>query len=247
MVIAVIDNGYWTLPADTPVLGSGEYTITVLHPPFPTSTGRAKVAELAPHDPVRARRFAESFGTVEAVLEELPPTDTVAASPWTRADLDIIRVGCWGNVIGISDPALVDNGIDCPLLEQTEALAKRYPDARIIGSVDNDMGMTHVEAAIHLPGGPALHYSGWDIDQCELTGDPHEVLRALGVAAESLVGQYAELNDEDPSDVDWRSFGNLALGPCDPWHFRTVECSAFRVRHTEGATALMEEIWRFVD
>lgn len=246
----MIDNGYWTCPPDRDVNGWGDYTITVLQPPFPASTGRSTsttIAELAPHDPVRARGFAETFGTVEAVLEELPLTDTVAAFPSTRADLDIIRVGCWGNVIGISDPALADNGNACPLLAETEALHKHFPDARIVGSVHTDMGENHSEDTIHLPGGPTLHYSGWDSDLCDLTGDPHAILRALGVTAESLAGQDAELDEEDPSGTDWRSFGNLALGPWDPWNFRTVRISAFRVRHTEDYTALMEEIWRFED
>lgn len=109
------------------------------------------------------------------------------------------------------------------------------------------MGMTHCEDTIYLPGVPELHYEGWAGDRCHLAGDPHAILGALGITAESLVGQYAELDEEDPSNVDWRAFGNLALGPWDPWHFDTVEMSAFRVRHTERATALMEEIWRFVD
>lgn len=247
----MIDNGYWTsaCPPDREVHGGGDYTITILRPPFPTTTttttGRStltKVAELAPHDPVLARQFAETFGTVDAVLEELPLTDTVATFPSTRMDLDIIKVGCWGNVIGVSDPALADNGTECPLLAETEALHKRYPDARIVGSVGVDMGASHSEDTIHLPDGTMLHYEGWDSEQCYLTGDPHAILRALGITAESLVGQYAELS-EDPADTDWRSFGNLALGPWSPWNFDTVQMSAFRVRHTEAYTALMEEKW----
>lgn len=241
---------YWTSPPDCDVNGWGDYTITILHPPFPTSTERSTITtvkELAPHDPARARQFVETFGTVEAVLEELPATDTVSASPWTRADLDIIRVGCWGNIIGISDPALADNGIECPLLTETEALHKRYPDARIIGSVSTDMGANHTEDTIHLPGVPTLHYSGWDSDLYDLTGDPHAILRALGITAESLIGEYAELDEEDPASTNWQAFGNLALGPWSPWHFDTVQMSAFRVRHTKHYTELMEEIWRFDD
>jgi hypothetical protein len=249
-VTGVTETSYWTCPPDRRVNGWGDYTITVLHPPFPTTTGRSTrttVAELAPHDPVRAREFAESFGTVEAVLEELPLTDTVSASPWTRADLDIIRVGCWGNVIGISDPALADNGNTCPLLEEAEVLHKLYPDARIVGSVHTDMGADHSEDVIFLPGGLMLHSEGWDSSRWDLTGDPRAILDALGITAESLVGEYAELDEDNPADTNWNAFGNLALGPLDPWHFDVVRMSAFRVRHTEHYTDLMEEIWRFED
>ncbi|WP_327355278.1 DUF6333 family protein [Streptomyces sp. NBC_01304] len=244
------EDNFWTVPADREVRGHGEYTITLVRPPFPVGTGpstHVTVKELAPHDPVRAREFAEAFGTVDAVLEELPLTDALpGGSPWTRADLDVITVGCWGNVIGISDPALVDNGNDCPVLEQTEALRERYPDARIIGSVDSDMGADHHEHTVYLPEGPTLHSEGWGGDRWDLTGDPHAVLKALGITAESLVGTDAELS-EDPSDTNWDAFGALALGPWSPWGFPTPKMSAFRVRHTEGAVALMEEIWRLAD
>jgi hypothetical protein len=249
-VTGMVDNGFWSCPPDRVVNGWGEYTITVLHPPFPATTGRstlATIAELAPHDATRARQFAEAFGTVDAVLDVLPLTNTVSDFPATRADLDIIRVGCWGNVIGISDPALADNGNMDPLLTEAESLHKRYPDARIVGAVSNDMGETHFEDTVHLPGGLMLHYSGWDSTLWDLTGDPHAILRALGITAESLAGQDAELDEEDHSATNWRAFGTLALGPWDPWHFETVEMSAFRVRHTEDYTFLMEEIWRLED
>ena len=241
---------YWTCPPDREVDGWGDFTITVLHPPFPTTAGPstlAMIAGLAPHDPVRAREFAEAFGTVEAVLEELPRTDTVSVFPATRSDLDVIRVGVWGNVIGISDPALADNGTNCPLLEEVEALHKLYPDARIVGSAHNDMGADHSEDAILLPGGLMLHSEGWDSSRWDLTGDPHAILAALGTTAESLVGTDAELAAGSPADTNWQAFGSLALGPLDPWHFDVVQMSAFRVRHTEYYTGLMEEVWHLED
>ncbi len=246
-VTRMIDNSYWTCPPDREVHGWGEYTITILHPPFPTTTDRSTIAELAPHDPARARQVAETFGPVEAVLEELPLVTTVSDFPATRADLDIIKVGCWGNIIGISDPALADNGNECPLLAETEAFHQRYPDARIIGSVSSDMGESHSENTIHLPDGPMLHYTGWDSELWELTGDPRAILHALGIPPESLAGQDAELDEEDPSRTNWHAFGDLALGPCAPWHFEAVQMSAFRVRRTKDYTTLMEEIWRFED
>jgi hypothetical protein len=246
----MIDNSFWTCPSGREVHGSGEYTITILHPPFPMTTDRRPLtttATFAPHDPTRARQFVETFGTVDAVLEELPLTNTVSTFPATRADLDIIKVGYWGNVIGISDPALADNGNTCPLLDETVALHQRHPDARIVGSVSNDMGETHCENTVHLPEDLMLHYEGWDSTLWNLTGDPHVILRALGITPESLAGHDAELDEEEPAGTNWHAFGNLALGPHDPWHFEAVGMSAFRVRHTRSHTALMEEIWRLED
>ncbi|MGW6919112.1 DUF6333 family protein [Kitasatospora sp. NPDC054939] len=244
------DHGHWTCPPDRPVHGWGEYTVTVLRPPFPAGAGPGTaeaLGALPPHDPVAARRFAESFGTVECVLDELYRTDTVVPLPRTRADLDVVHVGCWGGLIGLSDPALADNGNQLPLLAETEALHRRFPDARIVGSVGTDMGAHHSEDTVHLPTGLALHSEGWDSTRWDLTGDPHALLHALGIRPESLAGQAAELHPDDPAATDWQSFGRLALGPWDPWGRRTLQLSAFRVRHTAEYTDLMEEIWRFDD
>jgi hypothetical protein len=244
----VTDTSFWTCPPDRRVYGWGEYAITILRPPFPTTTGPSTlttIAELAPHDPAQARQFAETFGTVDSVLEELPLTNTVSTFPQTRADLDIITVGCWGNVIAISDPALADNGNMCPLLDETEALRQRYPDARIVGWVDIDMGEDHHENTIHLPEGLMLHSEGWDCTRWDLTGDPHAILQALGITPGSLAGHDAELDEEEPAFTNWQAFGRLVLGPYDPWNCQALQMSAFRVRHTKDYTSLMEEIWRF--
>ncbi|MEV6589819.1 DUF6333 family protein [Streptomyces acidicola] len=242
------DASFWTLPPDLEVNGWGEYAITIIEPPFPTSIESATldtVKQLAPHDPVRAHQVAKLLGTVDAVLEELLLTDTVSESVWTRADLDIIKVGCWGNVIGISDPALADNGNTCPLLEETDALHRLFPEARIVGSVGTDMGADHHEYTIHFPEGRLLHAEGWS--NTNLDGDPHKVLRALGVAPGDLVGTDAELDEENLAETNWNAVTQLILGPWAPWHFSHVQMSAFRVRHTEHYTNLMEEIWRFDD
>jgi hypothetical protein len=62
----MIDNRFWTCQPDRKVYGWGEYTITILHPPFPTTTDRSTlttIAALAPHDPAQARQFAETTKT----------------------------------------------------------------------------------------------------------------------------------------------------------------------------------------
>jgi hypothetical protein len=226
---------------DQEVNGYGEFTIVVVLPPFPPDS-RGSLAELAPHDPARARAFAESFPTIEAVLEEHTGTDAIPTSPRTRADLDLVAVGCRGGVIGISDPALAGDSFDNTLWDVTSALAERHPEARIIGSASIDRGENHSETAIHLPGGLKLYTEGWPgPDQFWIEGDPHAIARAVGISAEALAAQYIDLDDE-PWTVPWEHFGRQLLGPCHPWgHGRRM--SEFRVRRTEDAALHLEEIW----
>ncbi|SDM68468.1 hypothetical protein SAMN04487981_102251 [Streptomyces sp. cf386] len=234
------DTTFWTCPPDREVQGRGDdCTLTLLLPPFPTGT-----VDFSPHNPAEARHFAENFATVDEILEELPPI-SAAASPalWTRADLDIIKVGCWGNVISITDPALADNIGDLPLLGASTKLRERHPDARIVGSANVDCGEDHTEDIIQLPGGLMVHTEGWPgVEPLDVTGDPRAVVRALGISSETLADEAIDL-DEESDEIDWRALGRLALGPCDPWGRPDLTMSVFRVRHTSGSTYRMEESW----
>lgn len=49
----------------------------------------------------------------------------------------------------------------------------------------------------------------------EVTGDPHAVASALGIATGTLTD--LGLDEEDPADVEWADFAALALGESDPW------------------------------
>lgn len=161
----------------------------------------------------------------------------------TRADLDIIKVGCWGNVISITDPALADSIGDSPLLGASNTLRERYPDARIVGSANVHCGGDHTEDIIQLPGGLMLHAEGWSgVEPLEVTGDPQAVVRALGISSETLAEEAIDLDGES-DEVDWRALGRLALGPCDPWGRVDLRMSVFRVRHTSSSTFRMEESW----
>jgi hypothetical protein len=227
---------------DQEVNGYGEFTIAVVLPPFRPHS-RSSLANFAPHDPARARAFAESFPTIEAVLEELPDTDAVPASPRTRADLDLVAVGCWGGIIGISDPAFAGDSFDNTLWDVTSALAERHPEARIIGSATIDRGENHDQTAVHLPGGLKLYTEGRPgPDQFSMDGDPHAIARAVGVSAEVLAAAYIDLDDE-PWTIPWGHFGRQLLDPFHPWGYAGLRMSEFRVRHTEDATLHMEEIW----
>ncbi|MGP8304168.1 DUF6333 family protein [Streptomyces inhibens] len=234
------DTTFWTCPPDREVRGHGDdYTLTLLLPPFPTGT-----VNLPPHDPERARHFAENFDTVDEILEELPPVSAGNYLPLeTRSDLDIIKVGCWGNVISISDPALAESIGDLPLLGASATLRERYPDARIVGSAHVDCGEDHTEDIIQLPGGVMLHAEGWPcVEPLDVTGDPQAVVRALGISPEPLAEEEIDL-DAASDEIDWRALGRLALGPCDPWGRPDLQMSVFRVRHTSSATFRMRETW----
>ncbi|WP_164492834.1 DUF6333 family protein [Streptomyces lydicus] len=237
---------FWTLPAETAVRSShsGEYALTVLDPPLPGST-----AELPPHDRARARAFAEAFPTVDAVLEELPPLPaSEALYAETLSDLDLITVGCWGNVTCISDPALAayDAGMT-PVLQEVTTLHERYPEALIVGSAAPDFGETHTEDVICLPEGLTLFASGfpayatpWDVD-----GDPHAILNALDIDLAGLTDderEYLQL-DAAPHLTNWGLLGGLVLEHCGRKLRTGLETSVFRVRHTEEYTSAMEEMW----
>ncbi|KJK58395.1 DUF6333 family protein [Saccharothrix sp. ST-888] len=239
------DIDHWDLPPDREVDGFAECTLTLVLPPFaPHSRAtRTSVDGFAPHDPTRARAFVESFPTVEAVLDELPPTDAGPEHPGDRADLDLVRVGCWGNVIAMADFAITDFGDFGALLDTTTALAERFPDARIIGSASLDGGAHHVETVVHLPGGLRLYSEGWaDGDRYDLDGDPHAIARAVGIAPEVLAARDFDL-DGAPWSVGWTAFGHFLLEPYDPWGYKALRMSHFRVRHTEDATLRMEDVW----
>jgi hypothetical protein len=217
----------------------GHCNITVFRPPFDVDT-RA----LPANDPGRAADFAASFGTVEEVLAEIGPRSVLEVPyPNQRADLDVIQAAAWGNVLGISDPALADNGNDTPLLYETRRLRERFPDARIVGRVYVHCGADHTEDVVWLPDGTMFHASGWPGDEpWELTGDPHAIVSALGVTAQQLDDIGIDL-EEDPSEIEWADFVALALGEADPWRWGQLQTSAFRVRHTESYTSQMEDLY----
>lgn len=227
---------------DQEVNGYGEFTLAVVFPPFQPHA-RSSPANFAPHDPARARALAESFPTVDAVLEELPETGAVRSSPETRADLDLVAVGCWGSVIGISDPALAGDSFDKTLWDVTSVLAERHPEARVIGAASIDRGENHEQSAVHLPGGLKLYTEAWPgPDQFSLDGDPHAIARAVGVSAEVLAAAYIDLDDE-PWTIPWGHFGRQLLDPFDPWGYADLRMSEFRVRRTEEAALHLEETW----
>ncbi|MCK7622403.1 DUF6333 family protein [Streptomyces sp. RS10V-4] len=237
---------FWNCPPDRPVRGSDsdEYQITLIDPP-----SRGSITPLPPHDPARAREFAEAFSTLDAVLEELPlrpASETLTVD--VRADLDLIAVGCWGPVTWISDPALAayDAGMT-PVLDEVTALHARHPRALIVGSAAPDFGETHTEDVICLPEGQTLFASGFPAYESpwHVEGDPEAILGALGIEPADLTEDdraYLGLGGE-PHLTNWGMLGGLVLERCGRTLRSGLQMSVFRVRHTEDCTAAMEEMW----
>ncbi|MFE9856461.1 DUF6333 family protein [Streptomyces sp. NPDC005780] len=237
------ENSFWTCPPQAQVRGSGQYTVTLVLPPYPDAA-----AGFPPNDPEAARKFAASFGTVDTVLEyggERNISDGFALT--ARDDLEWIQVGVWGNVIGIADPALADEGNSWPVLEQVGNLAKRFPGAKIVGAATVDCGAVHEEAAWVVPGFEPVHSEGWpdgdELPPWTLEGDPAAVLEACGVTARTAQDADITYDPEDPAATYWGGLGELILGAQHPWRRPQLWTSAFRVRHTHAATDLMEEVW----
>ncbi|MCX4635093.1 DUF6333 family protein [Streptomyces sp. P9-2B-2] len=236
------DNPFWTLPMDHMTTGSGtRYELTVLQPPFTVST-----AELPPNDPAQAAAFARSLDTIDDVLEDLgtcKQRDTHTVN--TRADLDVVQVGVWGNLMSISEPAFADDGNDMPLLAEATRLRKRFPDARIVGRVEVHCGAEHTEDLVWLPDGTMFHACGWPGDEpFVVAGDPQAVMTALGITAELLdeLEVYFDLDDE-PDQNDWGALATVCLGDADPWGRSDLDASILRVRHSESATSHMESLY----
>ncbi|MEV0096270.1 DUF6333 family protein [Streptomyces sp. NPDC050738] len=232
--------------ADDEVLPKwGTAELTLRFPPFP-EPGALSDPYFAPHDPVRARAVVEALGTVAEVLEELPDRPEVGdvSSTAVRADLELVAVGCWGNVVHVLDPALVGDLLADPM--DTEVLRQRqlHPEARIAGSVEVDYGNSYLQDLVVLPGGEEMNVFGWDCDDdWDYVGDPEAVLRALGIGREAAAAAEFDL-DEEPRDRDWSALGTLAIwGVATGHHAVDRQVSVFRVRRTENAAFDLEEIW----
>ncbi|MFF2809414.1 DUF6333 family protein [Streptomyces sp. NPDC058000] len=220
-----------------------EIDLTLIFPPFPTPGAGAAVR--APHDPVRARRFVEELSTVAEVLEQLPdrPVDDIPA-PEVRADLDCVAVGCWGNVVCFLDPALGSDMLSPAMEEEIARQRERYPEARIVGSVELDYGNSYLEDHVVLPSGEQLFVGGWDCDGDDAwtyAGDPGEILRAIGVDRETAAGAGFDL-DEEPRERSWSALGALVVGRF-VYTGEEPTVSYFRVRRTEDGAYSRDEVW----
>lgn len=229
----------WEYAPDEGLARHGEFRLTVVEQPFPGGAGT-----LPAHDPVRAREFAASLGTVDAVVEEAGRIEAVERLPFaTRADLDLVGVGCWGRVTEVNDPALVTAGGTFPLAEQADALAGRFPGAVVIGSARIDHGVAHRAQVIHHPDGVRLFAAGWSGEgDWDRDGSVREVVEAFGIGAGDLARAGVEL-DEPDGDFDWEGLARLALRRVAPPARTGRVLSVFRVRRAEEVAGDLEDTW----
>ncbi|MFI9052019.1 DUF6333 family protein [Streptomyces sp. NPDC053427] len=231
------DNGIWDYPPDAPVVRDGSFTLTVINNPAPH-----EIQSLPQHDHARAREVAASLVSVAGVAAELGrrrATDRIVHD--TRADLEQVRIGCWGPVTEISDPALAYRGGFFPLAEQAEALAEQNPGAAVIGSARIDFSIRYGAWIFIHPGGKHLWAEGWPGD------DPWSVEGSV----EDILGVFeahTELDsdfdvDADPSVMDFSEVEDAVLGSLMPIDRRKRLLSTFRVERTQEAAAHLEETW----
>ncbi|GAA0472223.1 DUF6333 family protein [Streptomyces olivaceiscleroticus] len=232
-------DSFWDFPPDEPIARHGEFSLTLIRPPFP-----GPGVQPPAHDPEEARRFVGDFGTIEGVVEELAPVPATDAVPLgTRADLDLVRVGCWGGVTEIKDPALAPHsGGTFPTLEQAELLERRFPDAAVVASATLDHAMTYGAWSIHHPNGARLFAAGWHgEDGWDVDGDARAVLAAFGALG---FASDADLDlDADPADFDWNGLARACLKGVTSIDRRSRTMSVFRVHRSEEVVGDMEENW----
>ncbi|MEV0372290.1 DUF6333 family protein [Streptomyces sp. NPDC050636] len=219
-------------------------------PPFPEPGAIGGPPALEPHDPVRARRIVETLGTVDEVLEQLPARRRgELEEPTERAELAYVAVGCWGNYVWVSDPALGDYGMGCGMDEEVELQRELNPEARIVGTMHMDYGLNYYQDLVDLPGGRQVDASGWgDADPgIEVHGDPEELLRAVGIDPASVRDVYMDPEEpDDPGYGNWGAYTDLFLGGFGDFGWSATEdlkVSVFRVRRSERAEGDLKEVW----
>ncbi|MEU4568985.1 DUF6333 family protein [Micromonospora sp. NPDC023956] len=219
--------------------------LTIVFPPFPPAGETVVASMLPPHDPAHARRVVESLSTVAAVVSEqgeLPRRDVFA--PQTRADLDIVAVGCWGGVVHVIEPALATDAIHDALEDEVRHQAKLHPQARLTGSVFLDMVADWSQYVLTAPGADVVTVEGWD--GVEVDGDLATLLTAIGADLQAHLPEDVDLDDPDTlddfalSDLATLVRGGLKL--CYP-HDQDLIVSVFQVRRPETIASEMTEVW----
>ncbi|MCX4447727.1 DUF6333 family protein [Streptomyces sp. NBC_01789] len=229
----------WEYGPDEELAQHGEFRLTVVGPPFPGGDG-----ELPAHDPARAADLVAALGTVDAVVGEEGRIEAVERPSFaTRADLDLVAVGCWGPVSEVDDPALAAGGDGSALAEQADALAARFPGAAVIGSVRVDHSVAYSAHVVQHPHGARLFAAGWSGEgDWDREGGVAEVAGAFGIDAAGLRDAGID-PDAEPGDLAWESLIRLVLRRTSPLPRAGRTLSVFRVRRSEGTAGDLEDTW----
>ncbi|MFE5618640.1 DUF6333 family protein [Streptomyces sp. NPDC056470] len=231
------DDTHWDSPPDASVLRDGTYSLTVIDAPSPH-----EVQALPAHDPARAREVVASLITVAGVTAELAPQPATELVPQdTRADLELVRVGCWGPVTEITDAALAFRGGCFPLDDQAAAFARRHPGAAVIGSVRVNFPIRYGAWVFLHPDGTRLWAEGWSGEgPWNVQGSVDGILDAF--RARTALDADFDL-DAEPQTMDFSELEDAVLRTLMPVDRRERVLSVFRVARTPEAVDHLEETW----
>ncbi|MEU7115439.1 DUF6333 family protein [Streptomyces sp. NPDC046182] len=232
------DDSIWDSAPDASMLRDGTYSLTVIDNPSPHA-----LEALPPHDPARAREVVASLAAVAGVAEELDPQHaaTELVPQDTRADLELVRVGCWGPVTEITDAALAFRDGFFPLDDQAAALAERFPGAAVIGSARINFPVRYGAWVLLHPGGARLWAEGWSgEDPWNVQGSVEDILDAF--QARTALDPDFDF-DAEPRTMDFTEVEDAVLRTLMPVDRRGRVLSVFRVARTPEAAARLEETW----
>lgn len=232
------DDSIWDLPSDAPTARTGTFRLTMIERPFPVPYG-----SLPPHDHARARDIAASLTSVEEITAELGSRPAGEESPHeTRADLEQIRVGCWGPVTEITDAAFAHRGGFTPLADHAEALAKLHPNAALIGSAAVDFSLRYRCFLFLHPDGTRLRADGWaGEDPWTVIGSVPDTIDAF--AAHNALEEVDFHADAEPRVMAWSELEDVILRTVMPARRRNERVSVFRVRRPREVAVDLEETW----
>ncbi|MGW6772544.1 DUF6333 family protein [Streptomyces sp. NPDC055037] len=216
--------------------------ITRIHPPCPAPYDQHTIRHAPAHDPVRARAVVAELPTVSTIVEELEPMlRRDMDHPRHMADLDYVAVGCWGTVVQISDPAFGEDGILSTHLDAAfDAQAQAHPEARITAVCEMYSAETYAKYLARVPGQSRLSADGWD-DQ-DVTGNPAQLLRAVGVNSGDSGAGYLSTDEGEPwIGVEYLDL--LACGLHSLYAEENLMVSVFKVTRTEDVQAAIDDVW----
>ncbi|MFC4012739.1 DUF6333 family protein [Nonomuraea purpurea] len=192
-------------------------------------------AGVAAHDPDRALEVVNSLTSVERVLESLGQRamKDCEVMPYEPADLDLVMVGCWGQVVYVHDAGLAGDLVD---YADTEVWNQQrlHPQASIVSKVFLDMVADYMQLIFWLPGLQPVT-TEWS-DGFRVKGDVPALLRAAGV------DESADLSDL--SELDFQGLARQICGFAPYMEGpEALPVSLFRVGRPEDVIEEMEDVW----
>ncbi|MFD9220194.1 DUF6333 family protein [Streptomyces sp. NPDC060064] len=217
--------------------------ITRVHSPYRAAYDQHTIHHAPAHDPVRARAVVAELSTVATVTEELEPIlRRDMHHPRHIRDLDYVAVGYWGNIVQISDPAFGEDGILSANLDAAfDAQVKAHPEARITAVCEMYSAENYGKYLAHVPGQSHLSADGWD-DQY-VTGNPAQLLRAVGVNPGGSGAEYLN-TDQDESFIGVEYLNLLACGLHSIYSKENLMVSVFKVTRAEDVQEAIDDVWR---